>query len=92
MPLGRLQPSTCRCGSVGCPTAGTILDSVVTQELSANRVQFWLPLHAWCTADDRANHNDLESLRSKAGLGHDISVLPVFDVLTGMTGKGCAKT
>ena len=67
-----------------------ILDSVVTQELSIVHGLFWLPLHDWLTADDRANHLHLESLRSRAGLGPDISVLRVFDVLTWMTGKGYA--
>lgn len=74
------------------PDLVPILDSVVTQELSIVRGRFWLPLHDWLAADDRANHNYLESLRSKAGLGHDISVLRVFDVLTWMTGKGYANT
>ena len=69
-----------------------ILDSVVTQELSIERGLFWLPLHDWLVADDRANHLNLESLRSRAGLGPDISVLRVFDVLTWMTGKGYANT
>ena len=68
-----------------------ILDSVVTQELSIAHGQFWLPLHDWLAADGRANHLYLESLRSRAGLGPDISVLRVFDVLTWMTGKGYAS-
>ena len=69
-----------------------ILDSVVTQELSIVHGQFWLPLRDWLAADDRANHKHLESLRSQAGLGQDISALRVFDVLTWMTGKGYANT
>ena len=68
-----------------------ILDTVVTQELSIVHGQFWLPLHDWLAADDRAHHLHLESLRSRAGLGPDISVLRVFDVLTWMTGKGYAN-
>ena len=69
-----------------------ILDSVVTQELSIANGLFWVPLHDRLTADDRANQLHLESLRSRAGLGPDISVLRVFDVLTWMTGKGYANT
>ena len=65
-----------------------ILDSVINRELSIVRGRFWLPLHDWLAADDRANHRHLESLRTKAGLGPDISVLRVFDVLAWMTGKG----
>jgi hypothetical protein len=68
-----------------------ILDSVVTKELSIVHGLFWLPLHDWLAAGDRANHLHLESLRSKAGLGPNISVLRVFDVLTWMTGKGYAN-
>jgi Family of unknown function (DUF6308) len=69
-----------------------ILDAIVTQELSIHHGLFWLPLHTWLTVDDRANHRHLESLRSRAGLGTDISVLRVFDVLTWMTGEGYANT
>jgi hypothetical protein len=65
-----------------------ILDSVVTQEMSIVNGLFWVPPHDWLTTDDRANHLHLESLRSRAGLGPDIAVLRVFDVLTWMTGKG----
>ena len=68
-----------------------ILDTVVAQELSILHGLFWLPLRDWLTADDRANHLHLESLRSRAGLGPDISVLRMFDVLTWMTGKGNAR-
>ena len=68
-----------------------ILDSVVTQELSIVHGMLWLPLHTWLAADDRANHLHLESLRSRAGLGPDISVLRVFDVLAWVNGKGYAN-
>jgi hypothetical protein len=69
-----------------------ILDSVVASELSIARGNFWLPLHAWLVTDDRAHHKHLESLRSKAGLGSDISALRVFDVLAWRTGMGHADT
>jgi len=65
-----------------------ILDSVVATELGIVKGNFWLPLHAWLVADERANHHHLEYLRSLAGLGDDISALRVFDVLAWMTGKG----
>lgn len=51
-----------------------------------------LPLNNWLAADDRSNHEHLETLRSRAGRGRDNSVLRVFDVLTWMTGKGYANT
>ncbi len=65
-----------------------ILDSVVTAELSIVKGRYWRPLHAWLTADNRARHHQLEHLREEAGLGSEISVLRVFDVLAWMTGKG----
>lgn len=68
-----------------------ILDSVVTAELSIVNGQLWLPLHAWLTADDRANDALLRALRTTAGLDGRVSVLRVFDVLTWMTGTGDAE-
>ena len=65
-----------------------ILDSVVTTELGIVKGNFWVPLHAWLVADERASYHHLEDLRSLAGLGDDISALRVFDVLAWMTGKG----
>jgi len=69
-----------------------ILDSVVTTELGIVKGNFWLPLHAWLVADERANHHHLEDLRSLAGLGDDISALRVFDVLAWLTGKGATAS
>lgn len=65
-----------------------ILDSVVTDELGIIKGNYWVPLHAWLTAEERAAHSRLDQLRATAGLGPEISVLRVFDVLTWMTGKG----
>lgn len=67
-----------------------ILDSVVAAELSIAKGRYWRPLHAWLTADGRARHRQLEHLRAEAGLGPEVSVLRVFDVLTWMVGKGYA--
>ena len=65
-----------------------ILDSVVTAELGIVKGRYWQPLHAWLVADDRARHRQLERLRGEAGLGPEVSVLRVFDVLAWMVGKG----
>ncbi|WP_421740701.1 DUF6308 family protein [Cellulomonas sp.] len=67
-----------------------ILDSVVTNELSIVKGNYWVPLHAWLTADGRANHHHLLALRSLAGLGEEISALRIFDVLAWLVGKGYA--
>ncbi|MCC2319534.1 DUF6308 family protein [Cellulomonas xiejunii] len=65
-----------------------ILDAVVTAELSVVKGRYWVPLHAWLTADECAGHRRLEELRSAAGLGSEVSVLRVFDVLAWMVGSG----
>jgi len=65
-----------------------ILDSVITDELRIVRGLYWAPLHAWLSADGRANHRRLEILRSEADLEPGISALRIFDVLAWMTGKG----
>ena len=65
-----------------------ILDAVVTAELSVVKGRYWVPLHAWLTADSRAQHRRLEELRLAAGLGPEVSVLRVFDVLAWMAGSG----
>lgn len=65
-----------------------ILDSVVADELGVVKGRYWRPLHEWLVADDRRMHRRLESLRETAGIGADISVLRVFDVLVWMVGKG----
>ncbi len=44
-----------------------ILDAVVTAELSVVKGRYWVPLHAWLTADGRAQHRRLEELRLAAG-------------------------
>ncbi len=63
-----------------------ILDSVVTRELSVVNGQYWRPLHDWLRADDRAQHGRLMRIRDAAGVGSDISVLRLFDVLAWMVG------
>lgn len=68
-----------------------IVDSVVDAELSLVRQRLWVPLHAWLTADGKANHRHLLALRDRAGLGAEISALRVFDVLVWMTGKDRAR-
>ncbi len=65
-----------------------ILDSVVAEELGVVKGRYWSPLHACLVADDRRMHRRLEALRETAGIGADISVLRVFDVLVWMVGKG----
>ncbi len=65
-----------------------IPDSVVTQQLGIVKGRYWLPLHAWLTADDNANHRHVVELRDAAGLGPEISALRVFDVLAWLVGKG----
>ncbi len=65
-----------------------ILDGVVTDELSVVRGRYWAPLHAWLTANDRAQHRRLKELRLAAGLGPEVSVLRFFDVLAWMVGSG----
>lgn len=67
-----------------------ILDSVVNETLSITKERYWGPLHAWLTADDGANGSYLEALREDAGIGSDISVLRVFDILAWRTGRGDA--
>ena len=64
-----------------------ILDSVVAEELGVVKGRYWSPLHAWLVADDRRMHRRLEVLRERAGIGEDISVLRVFDVLVWGAGK-----
>lgn len=68
-----------------------ILDSVVTEELRIVRGNYWIPLHAWLTGNDRANHEALVALRERTGLGPEISALRVFDVLAWLVGKGYAR-
>lgn len=67
-----------------------VFDSVIEAELSLVRRQLWVPLHHWLTVDRGRNASLLEAIRSAAGLGEDISLLRVFDVLTWMVGKGYA--
>ncbi|NKY38147.1 DUF6308 family protein [Cellulomonas septica] len=67
-----------------------VFDSVVDAELSLVKRRLWLSLHDWLNADGGANATHLATLRGRAGLGHDISLLRVFDVLTWMVGKGYA--
>jgi hypothetical protein len=67
-----------------------IYDSVVDHELALKDRELWAPLHAWLTSAGRANHRHLLELRDLAGLGHEISALRIFDVLTWMTGQGYA--
>lgn len=67
-----------------------ILDSVVTKVLSVKKERYWEPLHAWLTADDRAQAKRLQDLRDESGIGSDISVLRVFDILAWRTGRGDA--
>lgn len=64
-----------------------IIDSVVRRELGRVRGPFWVPLHRWLTADDRANAIRLRQLGDEAGLA-DISVLRIFDVLAWRVGSG----
>lgn len=65
-----------------------VLDAVVTAELSVVKGRYWVPLHAWLTADECAQHRRLKQLRLAAGLGPEVSVLRVFDVLAWMVGSG----
>jgi hypothetical protein len=60
-----------------------IFDSVITDELRIVNGHYWAPMHAWLTANGRANHRRLETLRSSAGLWPELSALRVFDVSLG---------
>lgn len=65
-----------------------IRDSVVDKQLALGAGTFWEPLRAWLAADGGANGHQLERVRARAGLGSDISILRVFDVLAWLVGKG----
>lgn len=49
-------------------------------------------LWSWLNADGRAREAQLAQIRAAAGLGTDISLLRVFDVLVWMVGKGYAPS
>lgn len=63
-----------------------VYDTVVAAELGLVDGRLWQPLNAWLTADAQANERQLHRIRAAAGLGTDISLLRVFDVLTWMVG------
>ncbi len=67
-----------------------VYDTVIAAELGLVDGRLWQPLNAWLTADAHANESQLHRIRAAAGLGTDISLLRVFDVLTWMVGKGNA--
>ena len=50
----------------------------------------WQPLNQWLNSDGCARETQLVQIHSAAGLGTDISLLRVFDVLVWMVGKGYA--
>lgn len=70
------------------PSLVPILDSVVNQLLRVENERYWKPLHAWLTEDDSANAKHLRKLRDEAGIGSDISVIRVFDILAWRAGRG----
>jgi len=68
-----------------------VYDTVIATELGLVDGRLWQPLHTWLTADAHANESHLDQIRATAGLGTDISLLRVLDVLTWMVGKGNAS-
>lgn len=69
-----------------------IYDTVIATVLGLVDGRLWQPLNAWLTANSPANEAQLERIRTAAGLGTDISLLRVLDVLAWMTGKGHVTT
>ncbi|MBD3778440.1 MAG: hypothetical protein IE923_04145 [Micrococcales bacterium] len=67
-----------------------VYDTVVAAELGLVDGRLWQPLSQWLNADGRAREAQLAQIRAAAGLGTDISLLRVFDVLVWMVGKGYA--
>lgn len=64
-----------------------VYDTVVAAELGLADGRLWRPLNEWLTADSRAHDAQLQRIRAAAGLGTDISLLRVLDVLAWMVGK-----
>lgn len=69
-----------------------VYDTVIDAELNLVKGRLWQPLHGWLTANGHANEKHLRRIRDAAGLGMDISLLRVFDVLTWMVGQGYDKS
>lgn len=67
-----------------------VFDAVVDVELSLVQQRLWGPLHAWLVADGHSNERQLARIREASGIGDDVSLLRVFDVLTWMVGSGYA--
>jgi hypothetical protein len=98
-PAWRLYTALRQIGHIGPTTASKLLarkrphlvpvyDTVVAAELNLADGRLWQPLHAWLVANEHANDTQLARIRDSAGLGGEISLLRVFDVLTWMVGKG----
>lgn len=70
------------------PRLVPIVDSVIRQSVFNNATRHWTPLHEALVADGKALWKRLVHLRDQAGLGPEVSVLRVFDVLAWMDGSG----
>lgn len=100
-PAWRVYTELRSIGQIGPTTASKLLarkrphlvpvyDTVIAAELGVVDGRLWQPLNEWLTADGRSNEAHVQRIRAAAGLGTDISLLRVFDVLVWMVGKGYA--
>ncbi|SIS21992.1 DUF6308 family protein [Williamsia sterculiae] len=66
-----------------------VIDSVVSTELNHNnrRLDFYREMRRILNADDRALYRRLQQMRGAAGVGDDISIIRVFDVVVWMYGS-----
>lgn len=69
------------------PRLVPIVDAVVRQEIFNDGPRHWIPLHDAFVARDRCLWQRVAEIRAQAGLGAEVSVLRVFDVLTWMDGS-----
>lgn len=101
-PAWRVYTELRSIGDIGPTTASKLLarkrphlvpvyDSVIDAELGLVNGQLWRPLAEWLTANGRTNEAQLERVRAAAGLGTDISLLRILDVLAWMVGKKKAR-